>query len=361
MIPVSEPSLTGNELKYVMDAIKSGWISSKGDYIKRFEKKFSETLGGKFAVSCSNGTSALHLALLVLGIKDGDEVIVPIFSFVATANVIKYVNAKPVFIDCNDTWTIDPEKIEEKITPRTKAIIPVHLYGIPCNMDKIMEIAKKYNLYVIEDCAEAVGAEFKGKKIGTFGDIGCFSFFANKIITTGEGGLCITKNEELKEKMEILRDHGMSKTRKYWHPIIGYNYRLTNIQAAIGLAQLEQLEKFLKIREEHNQLYEKLLLGLKDIEFIPKIQGSRNVYWMHCFLVNNKDGLANYLRDKGVDTRPLFFPLNEMPPYNYDKERYPHAERISKHGINLPSSTNLTEDQIKEICGLTRAFFNGGN
>jgi len=360
MIPVAEPIIGEKELFYVLDAVKSGWVSSKGSYVKKFEDKFAEYCNAKYAASCNNGTSALHLALLSLGIGEGDEVIAPSLAYIAVANVINYVRAKPVFVDVSkETLGMDPEKIEEKITPQTKAIIVVHLYGMPCEMDRILDIAKKYNLFLIEDCAEAHGAEYKGKKVGTFGDIGCFSFFGNKIITTGEGGMCITNNEELKEKIELLKNQGVSKERKYWHPVIGFNYRMTNIQAAIGLAQLEQIDSFLKIREEHEEIYENLLKEISGIKFLPKRQQVKIVYWMHSIIIENRDKIMKKLEKEGIETRPFFVVINKMPPY-LSEESFPVAEEVSDKGINLPSSVNLTEENIKIICdAIKRAVKNG--
>ena len=244
MIPIAEPLLEEEELNNVMEAVKSGWISSKGKFIPEFEENFARYCGVKHSVATSNGTVALHLALATLGIKEGDEVIVPTLTFIATANAVRYTGAKPVFVDSNpDYWCIDPEKIEGAITPKTRAIIPVHLYGHPCDMEAIMAVAKKHDLYVIEDAAEAHGAEHKGRKVGSFGDIACFSFYGNKIITTGEGGMCLTDDEILAERMRILRDHGMNPGKRYWHDIVGFNYRMTNMQAAIGVAQLEKIDR----------------------------------------------------------------------------------------------------------------------
>jgi len=231
-VPLISPDLTGNELEYIMEAFLSTWISSSGEYIKKFEKMFADFSECEHGVAVSNGTVALHLALMALGLKKGDEVIVPDLTFAATINAVLHAQATPVIVDIErDSWCIDPKEIEKAITARTKAIIPVHLYGQPCDMDAIMAIANKSHLFVLEDCAEAHGARFDGKKVGSFGDVGCFSFFGNKIMTTGEGGMCVTNSKQLDEKMRILRDHGMSKTKKYWHEVIGYNYRITNLQA----------------------------------------------------------------------------------------------------------------------------------
>ena len=236
-ISLAQPQLSGNEYKYLMDAFLSTWISSIGSYISRFEETFSNYCGVKYGIATSNGTTALHLALSALDIGSGDEVIVPDITFAATINAVLYTGAVPVIVDVEeDSWCIDPDEIEKAITPKTKAIIPVHIYGQPCNMDAICAIARKNNLYIIEDCAEAHGAEWKNGKVGSFGIISCFSFFGNKVITTGEGGMCITDSIELNEKMRILRDHGMSRKKKYYHEVIGFNYRMTNLQAAIGLS-----------------------------------------------------------------------------------------------------------------------------
>ena len=247
MIPVAEPSFDEEELKNVVEAVKTGWISSKGKFVKEFEENFANFIGTKYGVATMNGTAALHLALKALNISKGDEVVIPDLGFIATANSVTYCNAKPILVDSHpDYWCIDPFKIEEKITQNTKAIIPVHLYGHPCDMDPIMEIAESHNLYVIEDAAEAHGAEYKGKIVGGFGDINCYSFFANKVITTGEGGMCLTDNDELYQKMILLRDHGMNPQKRYWHDFIGFNYRMTNLQGAVGVAQLKKIDKFLE-------------------------------------------------------------------------------------------------------------------
>lgn len=355
-IPVAEPMLDNKELEYATDAIKSGWISSKGSYIKKFEEKFAEYCGSNYAVSCNNGTSALHLALLALGIKRGDEVILPTFTYIATANAIRYVGAKPIFVDTKkEDWNINPKKIESKITPKTKAILCVHLYGVPCDMNQIMDISKRKNIFVVEDCAEAHGAKYFGKKVGSIGDIGCFSFFGNKIITTGEGGMCVTNRKDLVDKMELFRNQGMSKERRYWHDEVGYNYRMTNIQAAIGLAQLEKIEHFLNIRKEHEDLYKKFLGNLKEIEFYKEKENINTVPWMHSILVNKRDELINFLKKRLIETRPFFFPVHTMPPY-LTKENFPNSEIFSQRGINLPSSTNLSEKDIQRVCEDIKSF-----
>jgi perosamine synthetase len=355
MIPVSEPCLKGKELKYVSDCINTNWISSIGKYVTRFEEMFAQFCGTSYALTTSSGTAALHLALLALDIGQGDEVIVPDFTFVASANAVLYCGAKPVFVDVDrSTWNIDPSKLEERLTDRTKAIMAVHLYGHPCNMDVIMAIAKNHNLKVIEDAAEAHGAEYKSKRVGSIGDIGSFSFYGNKIITTGEGGMITTNNSKLVEKMRMLRDHAMSKTRRYWHDMLGYNYRLTNIQAAIGVAQMEQIDGFIEKKRQNAALYNSLLGDIKSITLPAEADSCKNVYWMYSVLIENDFGLSrdevmDRLNEKGIDTRPFFYPLNQLPMYKNDGV-YPVSDELSRKGINLPSATTLTESDIRTVC-----------
>ena len=364
MIPIAEPSLGNEELNNIVDAVKSGWISSKGKFIPEFEERFAQYCGVKYGVATSNGTAALHLALVALGIGEGDEVIAPTLTFVATANVVKYTGAKPVFVDSHpDYWCIDPTKIEKAITPRTKMIIPVHLYGHPCDMDAILNIAHKHNLYVIEDAAEAHGAGYKGKKVGSFGDIACFSFYGNKLITTGEGGMCLTNDEELAQRMRILRDHGMNPNKRYWHEVVGFNYRMSNIQAAVGVAQLEKLDRFIEKKREIAGWYSEGLKELKERELIklhPEIPWARCVYWMYSILITDdfslsRDGLMKELDEKGIETRPLFYPIHVMPPYKCN-DKFPIAEELSRRGISLPSSVKLTRHDIEAVVQGVRRY-----
>lgn len=353
-VPISEPALLGNELRYVTDCIKSNWVSSKGKYIELFEKSFSEFNGSKHSIAVSNGTTALHLALAALGIKPGDEVLVPNLTFIATSNSVRYCGAKPVLVEIEkDSWNIDANKIEEKITPKTKAIIPVHLYGAPCDMEKIMTIAKKHNLFVVEDCAEAIGAKHKGKKVGTIGDIGCFSFYGNKIITTGEGGICTTDNDKLAEKMRILKDHGMDPNRRYYHPIVGFNHRMTNIQAALGFAQMESIHKFINKRDTILQKYNSLLKGTKGVKLQVQKEGNRNVCWMYSILIKNREKVAKALFEQGYDSRPFFIPLSNMPS-DMTNEQFKISEEISNEGINLPTYFNLADKDIEMICKIIK-------
>jgi len=314
MIPIAEPLLSKEELNNVIEAVKSGWISSKGKFIPEFEEKFAHYCGVKYGIATSNGTVALHLALTALGIGPGDEVIIPTLTFVATANAVTYTGAKPIFIDSQpEYWCIDPEKIEEAITAKTKAIIPVHLYGHPCDMDAILAIAKRHNLYVIEDAAEAHGAEYKGRKVGSFGDISCFSFYGNKIITTGEGGMCLTNDEKLAEKMRILRDHGMNPNKRYWHDVIGFNYRMTNMQAAIGVAQLKKLDGFIERKRNIAKWYTEELKDLAEQKILtlsPEMSWAKCVYWMYSIfmLSSNEDSFLEHKES----TKTFLSPINSL-------------------------------------------------
>lgn len=352
MIPIAEPFLGEEELKNITEAVKSGWVSSKGKFIPEFEEKFAEYCGCKHGIATSNGTAALHLALKALGIKKGDEVIVPTLTFIATANAVTYCGAKPVFVDSDPNyWCMDPEKIEEKITENTKAIIPVHLYGHPCDMGAIMDIARDHDLYVVEDAAEAHGAEYKGKKVGSFGDISCFSFFGNKIITTGEGGMCLTDNDGFAERMRILRDHGMNPNKKYWHDVVGFNYRMTNMQAALGVAQLGRIEKIIGIKRSNANLYNSLLKDVDSITLPAEEKWARNVYWMYSVLIDHsisRDDVMKKLERRGIDSRPFFYPVHTMPPYRNGV--FPIAEVLSKIGISLPSSAKLKREEVEKIC-----------
>jgi len=352
--PVAIPNLGGNEFKYLTDAFLSTWISSTGSYIDKFEDAFSSYSDCEYGVTVSNGTVALHVALVALGIGKGDEVIIPDLTFAATINAVLHANATPVIVDVEDqSWCIDPDEIEKSITSKTKAIIPVHLYGQVCDMKSIMGLAKQYNLKVIEDCAEAHGAMFKDSKVGSFGDVGCFSFYGNKVITTGEGGMCVTNSAELNDKLRLLRDHGMSKTRRYYHNVVGYNYRMTNLQAAIGVAQLERIEEIHKNRFSYERLYRKVMSDFK-FEFQQDLRNRKRITWLVCLLVgsnNERDILIEQLKDVGIDARPFFYLLSDMDIY----KKYSHAvnssaKKISSCGINLPTYESLKSlDQIELI------------
>jgi perosamine synthetase len=355
--PVAEPEIGEEELKNVIEAVKSGWVSSKGKFIEEFESSFAKYIGVKYGVATSNGTAALHLALVALNVGEGDEVIIPDLTFAATINAVIYTGAKPVIVDINqDYWCIDPTKLERAITPNTKAIIPVHLYGHPCDMNAIMEIASRHNLIVIEDAAEAHGAEYKGKKVGSLGHISCFSFYGNKMITTGEGGMCLTNDKELAEKIRILRDHGMNPVKRYWHDVVGFNYRMTNLQAALGLAQLGKIERFIEKKRKIAKIYAEELSSIEGITPHPEMPWAKCIYWLYSILIDDKktktarDELAKKLEENGIETRNFFYPLHEMPIYRkYANFTYPASSKISKQGLNLPSSVKLSEEDVKYI------------
>ncbi len=358
--PVYQPSLTGNEKKYVDECLDSTWISSKGKFIGKFEDDFAKFIGVDYATSVCNGTVAVHLALVALGIGEGDEVIVPTFTYIASANPVLVVNAKPVFVDSlSDTWQMNPKDIEAKITDKTKAIVVVHLYGHPCDMDAIMAIAKKHNLYVIEDCAEAIGSKYKGQTVGSFGDIGCFSFFGNKTMTCGEGGMVVTSDAMLADRLRRYKNQGNAKYREYWNDILGFNYRMTNIQAAIGLAQLEQVEGFI---EKKRQIANWYMEELKDypLEFNKETKDVFHTYWMVSCLVEKadmRDSLREFLKLNGVETRPTFYPIHTMPVYVHEFSKHKVAEDIALRGMNLPSYPALTHEDVKNICNVIKQYF----
>jgi perosamine synthetase len=360
MIPVCEPFLCGKEKEYVLDCIKTNWISSLGKYIGEFEQRFAQYCGSKYGVSTTSGTTALHLALASLGIGKGDEVIVPAFTMAAPVFAVVYTGAKPVLVDCEpETWNMDVTQIEKKITPNTRAILPVHIYGHPCNMEPILKIAKERNLYIIEDAAEAHGAEYKGRKVGGIGDIGCFSFYANKIITTGEGGMMVTNDEKLAEKARRLKDQAYSKDRRFLHTDIGFNYRMTNIQAAIGLAQLEKIDELVGRRRKNARLYSELLREVEGIRLPTEKEWAKNIYWMYCILVEDefrmgRDELQRELKKNGVDTRAFFIPMHQQPAFRnlglFEGESYPVSEDISTRGMYLPSGSGLKDEEIEQVC-----------
>jgi len=352
---IAEPCLDGNEKKYVNDCLDTNWISSVGKYVSAFEERFAEYCGTKYALTCANGTVSLQLAMLALGIKAGDEVIVPTFTYIASANTVRYCGATPIFVDSDyGSWNIDVTKIEEKITPRTKAIMPVHLYGLVCDMDPIIALAEKYGLHVIEDAAEAHGATYKGKRAGSFGIINSFSFFGNKIITTGEGGMVTTNDEALYNRMKLLRGQGMDPTRRYWFTDIGYNFRMTNLQAAVGLGQLENIERHINKRAEIAALYKWYLSEYSNL-FHPQSFSNDygHVYWMYSVLLSKdvkitRDELMVKMNDDNIETRPLFYPLHIMPPYKSD-DVFTVAEDISARGLNLPTHSGMNETDVKRV------------
>lgn len=355
-IPIYRPFIGENEKKYVNNCLDSSWISSKGEYVELFENEFANKIDVKYATTTSNGTTALHLALLSLGVGVNDEVIVPTFTYIASVNSIEYTGATPVFVDCDPiTWQIDPNDVKKKINSKTKAIMVVHLYGHPCDMDSIIDIANKNELFIIEDCAEAFGSKYKGKHVGGFGDISTYSFFGNKTITTGEGGMVVTNNETLYERVKHLKGHGLASHRQYWHDTLGYNYRLTNIACAIGLAQLERSDNILNIKREIANFYSNKF----DNTFYEFHKEDKNVYhsyWMCSILISkekfkkgDRDKLRIYLESKGIETRPLFYPIHTMPMYSSTYQIHKNSEDISRRGINIPSYPELNEKDLNYI------------
>ncbi|MBW2003581.1 MAG: aminotransferase class I/II-fold pyridoxal phosphate-dependent enzyme [Deltaproteobacteria bacterium] len=355
-IPVAKTLLAGNEAVYVNECIATNWVSSQGHFVRRFEREFAAFCGVSKAVATCNGTAALHLALAALEVGPGDEVIVPSLTFIATANAVRYTGATPVFVDvCPDTWTIDPVAIASAINDRTRAVIVVHLYGQPAHMDEIINLASKKEIYVIEDAAEAHGAKYKGRPVGGIGHVGCFSFFGNKILTTGEGGMLTTDDLNIIRRARILRDHGMDPERKYFHPYLGFNYRMTNLQAALGCAQLERVDDILLSKKKIYQWY---IEGLKDIsvlEMPPNNEWSESVYWMFSVILDEekaqitRDQLLQALKDRNVEGRPLFYPAHLMPIYNTG-QTLPVTENLSHRGFSLPSYAGLTKQTVSLIC-----------
>lgn len=366
MIPISQPSITEKEIEYVTDAVKSSWISSLGRYIDQFEAEFARFCGAKYAVSVSNGTVAIHLALIAHKIGAGDEVIVPDLSFVATANAVLHAGAKPIFVDVDPfNLCMDPAKIEAAITSRTRAIMPVHLYGHPADMKKIMDIAARHSLIVIEDAAEAHGALAYGRKTGNWGHSAAFSFYGNKNLTTGEGGMITTNDESFYLTCRHLRDHAMSKTKRYWHDQVGYNYRMTNIQAALGCAQLERIDSLMEKRREIFSWYEKELKDVAGISLNRTNDWAVNSYWLICLMceqwtsAEQRDAFMVRMKQADVDTRPFFYPMSDMPYLKDKTVNTPVTHAMSAKGINLPTFYDLTKEQVQQVCNAIKKNLHG--
>lgn len=363
IIPVSKPTLTGNEMKYVQQAIATNWISSAGSFIRDFEVKFAEVCGAKYGIACANGTVAMHLAMATLGLEADDEVIIPTFTMIATANAVAYCGAKPVLVDMEPNyWQMDVDQVAAKITPRTKAIVPVHIYGHPTDMDPLRELAQKHGIMIIEDSAEAHGGEYKGQPCGSLGDAAGFSFYGNKIITTGEGGMVTTNNREIAKLAWNLRDHAFSHERHFWHKFVGFNYRMTNLQAAVGLAQVEQMSTFVAQRRQNALEYNCRLSTIPGIRTPAEAPWAKNVYWMYGIMVDekeygmNRDQLRKVLADNGIETRTFFIPMHCQPVYweAFKGQRYPVAEDLCKRGFYLPSSSSLALDEIEYVANVIR-------
>jgi len=347
----------------VTDAVRSGWVSSMGPYVDRFERDFASYVRVPHALSVMNGTVALHLALHGMGIKQGDEVIVPDLTFVAPAHAVLQVGALPVLVDVEpDTWCLDPKAVEKAITPKTRAIIAVHLYGHPADMTALRAIAEGRKLLLIEDCAEAHGAEVSGARVGSLGEVGCFSFYGNKILTTGEGGAITTSNGQLADRLRFLKDHGMSKERRYYHSELAFNYRMTNLQAALGVAQLERAEGLVEARRRAFSWYQSRLGADSRVRLNVERAGYRNSYWMVSAVLGpevkkSRDQVASELRAKGIDTRPFFVPLSELPhlagarKVGLTADDCPVARELGSRGLNLPSGGDLEEGDVERVCG----------
>lgn len=358
-IPVSAPALSGNEKRYVNECLDTTWISSIGPFIDRFERGFSEYCGVPHAISCMNGTVALHLALLGLGLGPGDEVLVPSLTYVASANAVRYCGAEPVFVDSDPrTWNLDPADLARKATPRTRAVMAVHLYGKPAPMAEILAFARPRGIAVVEDCAEAIGALYEGKPAGALADVAAFSFFGNKVITCGEGGMVLTADEALGRTIRQLKGQGQDFERRYWFPVVGYNYRMTNIAAALGLAQLERVEDYLAARDEIAAWYRAELDGCPDLQLaLPDGPGEKSVCWLFSLVLSGeagerRDEVMAALRAEGVDSRPFFYPCHILPPYARPfPTGCPHAERLGARGLSLPTWVGMTRDHVRRVSG----------
>ena len=354
-LPVSAPTLGGNERAYVLECLDSTWISSSGRFLDAFETAFARFCGVSHAVAVNNGTTALHLALTALGIGPGDEVLVPNLTYIASANAVTYCGAKPVFVDCEPlTLNLDPDRIEARITPRTRAIMPVHLYGHPADMGRIMTLAARYDLHVIEDAAEAHGATCHGRPVGSFGACAAFSFYGNKIITTGEGGMVVTNDADLAARLRLYRGQGLDPQRRYIHPVVGFNYRMTNIAAAIGLAQIERIDAILVARRQVAAWYAERLAGIEGLRLLGSQPWAAPVPWLVTVLLTaggapERDAVMAALLDDGIDSRPVFYPTHHQTPY-YEDAHYPVSETWSARGINLPTFEAMTEADVAAVC-----------
>jgi perosamine synthetase len=353
-IPWAKPVVSDRERRYLVDALDSTWISG-GPYVERFEREFVRYNAAPYGLTASNGTTALHMAFLALGIGPGDEVVVPGYTFVAPGNMVVACGATPVFADIDPwTWCVDPASIERCIGPQTKAIVVVHVYGNVCDMDAVVALAARHQLPVVEDVAEAAFSRYRGKAAGTFGELGCFSFQATKTITMGEGGFVLSRSLPLFEKMRVLRDHGMRKDKRYWHDVVGFNFRLTNLQAAIGFAQLEQIEDVIARRRTMFESYQSRLDSVAGIElqrFRPEVDP---VVWAVAIRLDpgafklGRDAIIGALAEAGIETRPGFYPFSVLPPYQ--STRLPVAEEVGAQVISVPSFPTLTKDQINYVC-----------
>ncbi len=369
MISVNEPVLGQRESEYVADCLRTGWISSAGRYIEQFENQWAAYCGRRYGIGVSNGTAALHAAVACLRLNPGDEVILPTFTIISCALAVIYSGAIPVLVDCDPrTWCMEVEQVKQKINGRTRAIMPVHIYGHPVDMDPILDLAKSHGLAVIEDAAEVHGAEYltgrhtgwpQWRRCGSFGTLSCFSFYANKLITTGEGGMVLTDDPELAERIRSFRNLCFQPKRRFHHEELGFNFRLTNLQAALGVAQLERIGEIIARKRWIGQEYTRRLVGIKDLQLPVEEPWARNVYWMYGVVLSEKSGMdapafAQRLKEHGIETRPFFLGLHEQPVFHERElflgERHPVAERIARQGLYLPSGLALTVEQMDKVC-----------
>jgi len=361
MIPVNEPLLDGNEKKYLIECIETGWISSEGPFVKKFEDELAAHIGRKFGIAVSNGSAALEVAVVALGIGPGDEVIMPAFTIISCAAAVIKAGATPVLVDCDPfLWTMDVGQVEEKITRRTKAIMAVHIYGLPVDMGPLLKLAGENDLFVIEDAAEAIGLVYRGGACGSFGDISTFSFYGNKHITTGEGGMIVTDDERIAESCRSFRNLCFQKEKRFYHEQLGWNYRMTNLQAALGVAQLEKLQLHTACKQKMGNLYNGLLEKIVGIQLpIPETDYAKNIYWVYGVVLKDSISLSvekvmEMLGFKGVGTRPFFWPMHEQPVFQrrglFVNEKYPVAERIARRGFYLPSGMAISGQQIHTVC-----------
>ena len=357
-VPIAEPLIDGKELEYVTDCIRSGWISSQGKYVQQFEASFGQYVGSAHALAVSNGTVALHLALVTLGVGPGDEVLVPDLTFAAPVNAVLYVGAIPVLVEVDpNTMTMCMDAAEQAVTARTRAIIPVHLYGHPAEMTQVMALAQRHRLVVVEDCAEAIGSFYDGEHVGTKGDAAIFSFFGNKTITTGEGGMLFFKDAAMLKQARLLRDHGMSRERRYWHEQIGYNYRLTNVQAAIGVAQVERIADFVSRKRWIAEQYRRRLSEVAELRLPGEFGNVINSYWLYTVvlspkLASKRDEILGQMLKNGVEARRIFYPIHDMPPYATfaGGRSFPVSDALGSAGLSLPSGVTIDELDIEKVC-----------
>lgn len=362
MILTAGPSIAAQEATYAFDATQNGWNGEWSKYLKKFERSFADYVGRKYAIATSSCTGALHLSLLALGVGPGDEVVVPDITWVATANAVLYVGATPVFADVSpDTWCLDPESFRRAITPRTKAVMPVHLYGHPADMDRISEIARSYGIAIVEDAAPAIGAECRGRKAGTYGEFACFSFQGAKLLVTGEGGMLVTDDEALYERVQSLWDQGRDPNRTFWISDQGWKYKMSNVQAAIGLGQLERVDELIEMKRRIFRWYEEGLEGVPGVELWREAEYARSIYWMSSLVVNpeagiERDALRALLKERNVDTRPVFPAISQYPIWPVRQEPQPVAHRIGETAINLPSGVKLRREQVMYVCDQIRTI-----